>query len=196
MATITLAAIDSKIGTFTTNRKALASLGHEIAMMIFMHAAPKEVSSDCNGTGDCTRALPLMQQLPKSWAAQMDNWLRLYTPIRVVVRNNKCEYDPAYKKLTAEEKLTWWKIEEANLNPFYELNKPDLEEKLLTFEELLKMVESMAKRIETRVKDNDVADEDKESALAMAATLRKVKFDRVKADNANEAGDEANAAAA
>jgi len=197
MATITLARIDQKIGTFTTNRKALAGLGHEVAMMIFMHAAPKEVSSDCNGTGDCTRALSLTAQMPKSWAGQMEDWFKAYTPIRVVTKNKKCEYDPAYKKLTAEEKLTWWKLEDANLNPFHEIEEQGpADAKILTFEQLLILVEGMAKRIEKQAEEGKISADDVESAKAMAAKLRGTKFNRVKPanDEGTTTTEEANAA--
>ena len=182
---ITLAMIDEKIGTFTTNRKALQSLGHEILMLIFRHAAPKEVSEDCMGSGDCTRAIKLIKQMPKSWQVQAVNWFKAFTPVRVVVKNDKCEFDPAYKRLTKEEKLTWWKLEEANITPFYESDEPDPKDNTLDFEALLKMVEGMAKRIEKRVEAGEVKEEDILTAKDVAARLKGFKVKRVKPKPAN-----------
>ena len=195
---ITLAMIDEKIGTFTTNRKALQGLGHEILMLIFRHAAPKEVSEDCMGSGDCTRAIKLIKQMPKSWQVQAVNWFKAFTPVRVVVKNDKCEFDPAYKKLTKEEKLTWWKLEEANTTPFYELDEPDVKDNTLGFEALLKMVEGMAKRIEKRIEEGEVKEEDILTAKDVAARLKGFKIKRVKPKPANsdDAGVNATNAAA
>ncbi len=177
---VTLAQIDEKIGLFTTNRKALQSLGHEIAMMILRHAAPVKVSPDCTGSGDCTRALKLMAQMPKSWAAQMDNWFRQFSPIRVVVKNNKCEFDPKYKKLAAEEKLSWWKLEEAAQTPFFELDEPEVAGKILDFNALLKLIEQQASRIRKNAEEGKIVESDIPSALAMADKLAAIKFTRVK----------------
>lgn len=182
---ITLAQIDEKISSFTTNRKALQSLGHEILMMIFRHAAPVEVSPDCSGSGDCTRALKLLEQMPKSWAAQADNWLRQNTPIRVVVKNKKCEFDPAYKKLSKQDKLTWWKLEEANVTPFYELEEPEAKTTDLDFEALVKLIESTAKRIEKKVEEGHVKADDVLTALDVASRLKGFKVKRVKPAPAN-----------
>lgn len=182
---ITLAQIDAKIATFSTNRKALQTLAHDIAMMILRHAAPKEVSPDCVGSGDCTRALSLMEQMPKSWAAQMDNFFRLYSPIIVVTKNKKCGFNPDYKKLTAEEKLLVWKLDLAAQNPFYELEEPEAQSKVLDFEALVKMVEGMAKRLEKQAEEGKVAEEDIPSALALVTQLKGLKIKRVKPAPAN-----------
>lgn len=186
---ITLAQIDKKITTFTTSRKSLQALGHEIAMMILRHAAPKEVSDDCVGSGDCTRALKLMAQMPKSWAAQMDNFFRLYSPIRVVVKNNKCGFDPAYKNLDKSERPSWWKLDEAAQNPFYELEEPEPTSKIKDFNVLLKMIEQQCNRIRKDAEEGKITEEDIPSALAMADKLSKIKFTRVKVNKpANDKG--------
>jgi len=183
---ITLAQIDAKIATFSTNRKALQFLAHDIAMLVLRHSAPKEVNDDCVGSGDCTRALALMEQMPKSWAAQMDNFFRLYSPIRVIVKNKKCGFDLDYKKLSAADKLTWWKLDQAAQNPFYELDEPDAKSSVLDFEALVKLIESTAKRIEKRVEAGEVKEDDVLSALDIAAKLKGLKIKRIKPAPANE----------
>ena len=176
---ITLAQIDEKIATFTTNRKALQGLAHEIAMLIMRHAAPKEVNDDCQGSGDCTRALKLTQQMPKSWAAQMENWFKTYSPIRVVTKNGKVGFDVAYKKLDKDAKITAWKLDEAAQNPFYELDEPEPATKELSFEQLVQLVQQLGKRIEKKAESNEIKATDIPSALAMAEKLSKIRFDRV-----------------
>ena len=183
---ITLAQIDAKIATFSTNRKALQTLAHDIAMLVLRHSAPKEVNDDCVGSGDCTRALALMEQMPKSWAAQMDNFFRLYSPIRVTVKNKKCGFDLDYKKLSAADKLTWWKLDQAAQNPFYELDEPDAKSSVLDIEALIKLIESTAKRIEKRVEAGEVAEDAVLSALDIAAQLKGLKIKRIKPAPANE----------
>jgi hypothetical protein len=186
MATITLAKIDAQIASFTTNRNKLQTLGHEVLMMILNHAAPKEAGPDASGSGDCTRALKLMREMPKSWAAQADNWLRQFSPIRVVVKNDKCEFDPAYKKLSKEDKLNVWRLEDAAQTPFYELDEPEVEGKTLDFMALIKMVEQLSKRIETRVEKGEVKEEDIPSALDIAKKLSGLKLKRINPNKAND----------
>lgn len=189
--TITLKKIDDKIGTFTTNRDKLRTLADEIAAMIFYHAAPKEVGADCNGSGDCTRALKLMREMPKSWAEQMAAKFREYTPIRVVVKNDKCEYDPAYKKLSAEEKIAAWNMEAFMSTPFWEvMDEPEAAKDPKTLEELIAMVQSLGKRINTMAEDGKVSESDAETAKAMAERLVGFKFKRVKPANNNNATDD------
>jgi hypothetical protein len=195
MAT-TLKAIDNKIATFSTNRVKLQQLGHEIAMLIFMHAAPKEVSEDCGGTGDCTRAVKLAAQMPKSWQTQLENWFKAYTPIRVVTKNNKCEYDPKYKsEKDVDAKLAFWKLEEANNNPFYGFEEPDAAKDPLTLKQILAMIPTFAGRIEKLANDpiekGGVIPEDKAEALLVAEALKAFNFASAKrtveagADNNN-----------
>jgi hypothetical protein len=192
---ITLKAIDTKLAMFVTNRDALRQLGHEIGLMIFMHAAPAEVSPDCNATGDCTRAIALVKEMPKSWQPQMELWFKLFTPIRVVSKNDKCEYDPKYKKLSPEEKLAWWKIVDANENPFWTvMGEPEV--KTFSFEDLLKLIPGLAKRIEKQIDEHKIKDEDVASAKAMADQLKVLTFKRVKADKPDNDAAAAMAAAA
>lgn len=176
---ITLAKIDAEIGTFTTNRETLKNLGHTIAMMIFMHAAPKEISDDCNGTGDCTRALTLHDELPKSWAPQFKTWLGLYTPIRLNSSAGNVGYDPKYKKLSAEEKLSWWKLEEANTNPFW-TTEEEREPKAFDFKAMKKMIERLPDQIAKKIEKGLVPADDLASAMALIDKLEGFTVTRVK----------------
>lgn len=181
MTAITLKAIDKKIATFTTNRNTLRDLGHEIGMMILRHAAPKEVSADCSGSGDCTRALRLIEAMPKSWGEQMTAWFKAFSPIRVVVKNGKCEFAPEYKKLAPAQKPDAWNLEQAAQTPFYEATEEPDAKPALDFAALCKLVEGLGKRIATKVEKGEVKEEDRESALAIAKQVQSLKLRRVKA---------------
>ena len=190
--TITLKKIDSKIATFSTNRAKLQTLGHEIAMLVFMHAAPKAVSDDCSGTGDCTRALKLAKQMPKSWQTQLENWFKLYSPIRLVTKNDKCEYDPKYKaEKDADVKLAFWKMAEANETPFFELDEPESASEPMTLEQILAMIPALAKRIESKADKGEIVADALPQAKAIAKALTGLNFASLNAkakdaDNANE----------
>lgn len=190
MTAITLRKIDAEIQAFTTNRDKLRDQAHAIAMMIFYHAAPKEVGANCQGTGDCTRGIKLVKAMPKSWAAQMVQWFREYTPIRIVPANDKCEFDPKYKKLSPKDKLEWWKLELANETPFHEVTDEPDAVRIYDFSQLIKMVEQLSKRIEKKLENDEVKPEDVESAKLISATLSGLHFEKVKVEapaNANEA---------
>ena len=171
---ITLKQIDTEIVTFTTSRKALETHGHNIAMMIIRHAAPAEVNDDCNGSGDCTRALKLVKAMPKSWAAGLEAWFKAFTPIRVVAKNDKCEFDPAYKKLSKEEKVKWWNLEEAAQTSFIDLEPDVAPAKPLDLTALLKLLERQADSLDKKAEDGKIVEHDVAIATQMAAELRKL----------------------
>jgi hypothetical protein len=172
---ITLKQIDGEILTFTTSRKALETHGHNIAMMILRHAAPAEVNDDCSGSGDCTRALKLAKAMPKSWTAGLEAWFKAFSPIRIVAKNDKCEFDPAYKKLSKEDKLAWWKLEEAAQTTFIDL-EPEVEGKTkpLDMAALLALLTRQADSLDKKAEEGKVVDHDVAIATQIAAELRKL----------------------
>lgn len=188
MTAITLKKIDTEIAAFTTNRDKLRDQAHAIAMLIFLHAAPKEVGPDCQGTGDCTRAIKLAKAMPKSWGEQMVQWFRAYTPIRIVIANEKCEFDPKYKRLTDKaDKLDWWKLEDANSTPFHEASEePDVKVNILELADLIKLTSQLSARIQKIIDDEDdrrvVKPEDKEAGLSLVRQLNAIKVERVKTE--------------
>lgn len=165
---------------------------HETAAMIMYHAAPKGITPDCQGSGDCTRAVQLIRRMPASMRrTMMIKWFHDYTPIRIKLSDNgdKCEFDPKYKKLSKEEKVTWWKVEEAAATPFYDLAEATPEEKTYSFEDLIKMVERLGKQIEKKVENGEVKPEDVMSAKALATTVASLKVNRVNSEVKKEAND-------
>lgn len=190
---ITLKQIDEKRALVRSMGRELNGLIHEIAMMIFYHAAPKEISDDCQGSGDCTRAVKLVRDMPASMRrTTLIAWFTEYTPIRIKLSDNgdKCEFDPKYKKLSKEDKLGWWKLEEAAETPFYDIAERVPEEKSYDFAALLKMVERLGSQIQKKVDEGKVKPEDVPSALALVTAVSGLKVERVKptADNENSSG--------
>lgn len=173
---ITVAAIDKALVTFTTDRDKLRDAAHAIGMMIFYHAAPKEVSDECNGTGDCTRAAKLVSAMPRGWADLMKLWFTTYSPIRISTDGSNAGYDAKYSKLTPEEKLSWWKVEEANVNRFDTLKPGGANGvTILDFDDIENMLKRLAKQINNIADDEDdrrvLKPEDKARAKVLAGML-------------------------
>ena len=195
--TITLKEIDSRIKTFSANAKAVNLECHEIAMAILRHAAPKDVSDDCQGSGDCTRAVKLVRAMPASMRRTMlIQWFETYSPVRIKLsdRGDKCEFDPKYKKLSKADKLDWWNLEGAAEEPFFDLAEKTPEEKTYDFKALMAMVERLSKTIEKKVEEGKVPAEDIESAKAIARAVSGLKVERVKAPANTDSAEEPQAA--
>lgn len=183
MTKITNAAIDTQIALFTTNRGKLQALGHTIALMVMNHAAPEDAGVNACGTGDCTRASKLAAEMPTSWAAQLSTWFMTFSPIRL--SGAKVSYCDEYKALkitpdmTAEEKalirderLTWWKLEEAALQPFSTFEEPKVSAKPLNYADLVKWLDAQAKGLESKADGGRIVPEEVETARHLAAALR------------------------
>lgn len=171
--------IDRKIASFITSRDKLKVMGHTIAMLIFDHAAEH---------GDCTRAIKLATALPNSWQPQMEAWFKAFSPIRVVIKNGKCEFAADFKK--AANKADYWDRESALATPFYEVLEEPKVDKVYDFVALVKMVERLSGLIEKKVEEGKVPVEDIESAKAIARTVAGLSFSRVKANDDEGAGED------
>lgn len=184
--------IDDKIATFTTDRDKLRDLAHEIGVLILLHAAPKKVADDCLGFGDCTRAVKLVSAMPRSWADLMKAWFKEYSPIRISSDGKTSGFDAKYKKLSPDDKLEWWRIDDARSNRFDSLDpNQGLGVTVVTLEDLFKLASQLAKRIDKIADDEDdrrvLKPEDKATAKAFASALSGLRVERVKAP-ANEDG--------
>lgn len=178
MAKVTKKSIKARIALFSTNRTALQVLGHEIAMEILNHAAPAEAGPNAQGTGDCSLMLLLAAEMPKSWQEQLRVWCMEFSPVRFSVNNGKCEYSKEYKALTKkEDKVAAWNLEGAAETPFYELSKEPDVKKDLDIEDLVKMVEQLANRIDKQVSDGKVKDEAATYASALANKVRAIRVE-------------------
>lgn len=183
--TITLKEIDSRLSTVKTMGRDFNTYIHDTAMMISLHAAPKDASSDASGSGNCTRAVKLVRNMPASMRrTMMILWFETFTPIRIKLSDNgdRCEYDPKYKKLTPEDKLSWWKLEEAAETAFYDLadtvNETD---KTYNLAALLEMIKRVSKQITSKIDDGKVAVADLPGANALIAAISAIALPVVKA---------------
>ena len=178
MAAITLKAIDAKLASFRTTKTALQNLGHEIAMMIFDHA----YASD-----DCTRALALAAEMPKSWEPQLTAWFKAFTPILVVKSRDDVGLHPKFKTERKAEGgvgalaspvtyAKYWKREAAMETPFFMFAEPEAEVKLLDFAALVKLVQSLATRIEGKIEKGEIKADDVPSAHAIATSVKALNF--------------------
>lgn len=174
--------IDRKIASFITNRDKLKNMGHDIAMLIFDHAAAH---------GDCTRAIKLAVALPNSWQPQMEAWFKAFSPIRVVIKNGKCEFSAEFKKAATANKPEFWDRESALATPFFDVLEEPKVDKTYDFAALVKMVERLSAQIEKKVEEGKVPAEDIESAKAIARTVAGLSFQRIRANDDEGAGDEA-----
>ena len=182
----TLKQIDSAIAKFATSAAALNEQCHTVAMMIFRHAAPKAVGPDCEGTGDCTRAVKLVRAMPASFRrTMMVEWFAKNTPIRIKLGDSgdKCQYDPKYARLTADDKLAYWNLERANSERFCELADKTPEVKIFNFAAMMKFVEGIGKRIEKEVEKGTIPADDMETAMALQVKLQALKVTHIKPKN-------------
>lgn len=177
--------IDKGIASFITNRDKLKAQAHKLALMIFDHA---------HAHHDCTRAIKLIAALPNSWQPQMTAWYLAFTPVRVVLKNGKCELAPAYKKAAKENRAEFWNREAAEATPFYELTEEPKADKVYDFATLVALFTRLGKQIETKIEEGKVPAEDVPSAREMVTKVKKLNFRRVAAND--EATDPAAPAAA
>ena len=179
----TLKQIDGAIAKFATSAAALNEQCHTVAMMIFRHAAPKDAGPDCEGTGDCTRAVKLVRAMPASFRrTMMIEWFAKNSPIRIKLGDSgdKCQYDPKYSKLSAAEKLACWNLERANSERFYELADKIPEVKVFNLAAMIRFVESIGKRIEKEVEKGAIPANDMDTALALQVKLQALSVTPVK----------------
>lgn len=182
MTKISNKSIKRKLSRFTTNRDKLRNLAHEIACDVMRHAAPENAAADCNGTGDVTLMLELAKLMPTSWQVQLNAWLKMHSPIRVVVRKNSanCGFDPEYKKIPSDtpegraERLTWWKVDAAIAKPFFECVAEPTVEEMAGFDNLDRQFASLIKRYETKLAENQIKPDDKARVLWALGQLKAV----------------------
>lgn len=166
--------IDKRIATFITNRDKLKALAHTIALMIFDH---------CAEHSDSTRAIKLTAALPNSWQPQMEAWFKAFSPIRVVMKNDKCELSAEYKKAAKANRPDFWDRVSAEATPFYELSPEPKVDKVYDFATLVALVTRLGKQIETKIEEGKVPAEDVASAREIATKVKKLSFRRVAAND-------------
>lgn len=173
----TLKAIDAKLRLIAASGEKFNAHVHQACIMIATHAKEH---------GDCTRALALCFAMPASVRRTMVvQWFDTYTPIRVVIKNDKV----GMLKET-QKGFTPFDLEAGNATPWHKLAEDSPEEKMLDFAALCKLVEALGKRIEKKIEDGKVPPEDVESAKAIARNVAGLKLVRVEPKPANDEGAE------
>lgn len=180
---MSLKSIDQRIRRIVTNSAKLNVLIHETAVMVAKHASEH---------GDCTRALSLVKAMPASMRRTMlVLWFNTYTPIRVVLTNDKVGM------LKPEAKgYVPFDIEGGSETPFYELAEQNAESQPLDFDKLVAMLPALAKRIEKKIENGEVADDAVETGQRIVNTLAALRFDRPAPANDEGAAEGAAAAQA
>lgn len=170
---MSLKKIDANLVRIVKNAEALNTLVHKTAMLIMVHATK---------SGDCSRALTLVQSLPKSFRTlPLIAWFDKYSPIRVVPVNNVVgmlsKDDKGYKPFN---------LGKAEAEPFYAIadKNPEKKPEPLGFSAMLKWLETQATAWEKKADDETkVKPEDRRTALELARMLRSVKLPHVEPEN-------------
>lgn len=165
-----------RFNKITTDGQKLNVYIHETAVMIIEHAAPAELG----GHGDCSLAQELVMSLPASMRREsLIMWFGKFTPI--VVKNSDdfaAKMHPKGSKMYVE-----WDIQGAKDKPFYELAKENKEPEPLDAEGLLKLLSGLAARLKSKADKGEIDPIYKESALAAAAQIEKIKIRPAKPAN-------------
>lgn len=175
---MSLKTIDGNIKRIVTNAAKLNQLIHTTAMLIVEHAKEH---------GDCTRAQTLVNAMPASMRKTMlVLWFSTFTPI--VVKADDTAWNAKMHK-EGTKLFVPFDLDAARETPFFTLAEQNPEAKILDFAALVKLVEGLGKRIESKIEKGEVKEEDKASAKAIADRINSLKFEPVKADNDAAADD-------
>jgi hypothetical protein len=171
--------MDKNIKLVATTGAKLNTLIHETAMMIANHAKEH---------GDCTRALMLAKAMPASMRRTMlVLWFHTYTPIRVMLQNDKVGISKEGTKLFIP-----WNLEEGQQTPFFELAEQNPEQPPMDIEKILGLIAGLSKRIEKKIEAGEVLPDAVEGAKSVTRALAAIKVEKGKP--ANNADDEDNVA--
>lgn len=172
MANISVGAIDKRIARIGKLGAELNDYIHATAVMIVTHAAGK-------GNGDVTRVDMLMAAMPNSFRkTAMRAWLSKHTPI--VLEGGKGEpykarLSDTYKEMKdADKRAAAWKLADADAEPFYAIADKVPEEKDYDLAALIKMVQTLGKRIEGKIAEGKVVANDVEKANDLIRKLANV----------------------
>jgi len=157
-----LKAIDSNIKRISSNAQKLNELIHTTGVAIIAHAA---------ACGDCTRALKLVQAMPKSHRrGLLINWFAKYSPIGMNVTSGKVGLHKPEAKLYKP-----FDVDGAKANPFYEgeeAEKEDLPD--TTLEAANKMIFAVASKLQKALDNGTVAANDRDAVVERIADLKRI----------------------
>ena len=171
----TLKKIDAGIAQVKASGAAFNALVHTVACAILVHAQK---------TGDCTRALALVEAMPKSTKrAAVIGWFADYSPIGMNVKERKVRFHKPEAKLYRP-----FDVAKAKANPWFErdeVKKEDLPD--TTLEQAHKYVFQLAAKLQKRIDEGEVAANDRDALVLMVADLKKLGAKQYRAQKAAKA---------
>ncbi len=154
-----LKTIDSNIGLILKSGAELNDLIQNTAVGILLHAEKH---------GDCTRALKLVQAMPKSFRRNLlIGWFATYSPIGMNVTTGKCGLHREGSKL-----YNPYDVKQAAITPWY--NQPQTAAEDLvdtTVADVKEATSRLAKRYQKKLDAGEVANDDFAAVTALVATL-------------------------
>jgi hypothetical protein len=174
--------IDAAIRQVKTNGAKWNTLVHTTAVAILNHA---------QANGDCTRALALVEAMPKSVKrAALIEWFAEYSPIGMNVKERKVRFHKADAKAYRP-----FDVEKAEANPWFKREKAQGEDLPdTTLDEAHKRIFKLAKALQTRIDNGEVAANDRFALEGVVADLNALAKKQYRAAKAVAAQPEAIAA--
>lgn len=156
------AGIDAGIAWIRSTGSKFDATAHQVAVAIMRHA---------KDSGDCSRALKLVQAMPKSGRrSALINWFSAFSPINVTMAKEAKDCKVGLRKADAKLYVPF-NVDGADANPFYEYEKEPGVDVDFTAEELNELILKLVKRVATKVKDGKIAANDKERIEAKLTVL-------------------------
>lgn len=159
--------IDAGIAWVRATGKKFDGYVHLIACAIISHA--KE-------TGDCSRALKLVEAMPKSGRrSALIRWFTAFSPITVTFHPDVKKRRVGLRKVGMKN-FNEFNIDGARENPYYEWDKSEENAlaALLGLGDFNENVIRLADRMEKSITDGKVKPEDTDAMVAKVAALRQV----------------------
>jgi len=154
--------INANIKLIAGNYAKVNKLVQDTAVGILVHA---------KDTGDCTAALRLVQAMPKSARrGLLINWFGKYSPIGMNVNAGKVGFHKPGGKL-----YNPFDIDAARMNNWFEGAEADKENLPdTTLEEANKMIFAVAAKLQKKLDNGDVAENDRVAVAARIAALKEL----------------------
>lgn len=165
---MSIAKINARLATFTTNADKQNAFHHVTCMMIMKHAEQH---------GDCTTAIAAVKAMPASMRRSMlIQWFAKHSPIVVKLAGAKgedaCGFNATYMKLKgAEAKVSHWDIDAADAEPFYMLADAIPEETPFDLAKAIKMLQSLSGRLAKEIKDGNIPANDLDKVTELSAKV-------------------------
>lgn len=142
----------------------------------YVHLIAVAIVSHAKDSGDCSRALRLVEAMPRSARrAALIRWFTAFSPISVTFHNDVKKRRVGLRKPDMKN-FNEFNIEGATANPYYEWDKSEDNAlaALLGIGDFNEKIISLADRIEKNITDGKVKPEDSDALAAKVKALRLV----------------------